>query len=129
MDEVWKTVKGHENYAVSDQGNVRSKPRVILKKTKYGTVMEQRHRGGLLLPREDRYGYQVIRFHSKTDDGVKAQVHRMVAEAFLEHEDGKDYIIHKNYDKKDNRAVNLQYVTHDECVLHWWLHDQEYEEE
>lgn len=53
----------------------------------------------------------------------------MVANAFLEHEDGKDFIIHKNYDKKDNRAENLQWVTRKEYILFWWLHDQEDEEE
>lgn len=128
MDEVWKTVKGFKNYQVSNLGRVRSKMRVTYKDGMYGTVIRREARGKILSPSEREGGYYVV--YLANDKNTSSQpVHWMVANAFLEHEDGKDFIIHKNYDKKDNRAENLQWVTRKEYILFWWLHDQEDEEE
>lgn len=45
-------------------------------------------------------------------------MHRLVLEAFVPRVRGKRYANHKNGDKRDSRAVNLEWVTHSENQLH-----------
>ena len=74
-------------------------------------------------------GYKVVTLvasHGGRDaygNGVgrrKVGVHRLVADAFLgECPDGKE-VDHKDFDKANNAAVNLQYLTHRENVRRVW---------
>lgn len=45
-------------------------------------------------------------------------VHKVVANAFLEKEEGKKFVIHKNHDLVDNQVVNLKYVNQKELTFH-----------
>ncbi|GLB51101.1 hypothetical protein NBRC110019_01400 [Neptunitalea chrysea] len=45
-------------------------------------------------------------------------VHKLVAEHFLEKEEGKQYVIHVNYIKKENKVENLKWATKREKELH-----------
>ena len=51
-------------------------------------------------------GYRRVTIKSRTYN-----VHRLIAETFLEPVDGKPYVDHINRDKQDNRVENLRYVT------------------
>lgn len=94
--ETWKPIKGYEGlYEVSDLGRVKG-----LRKN---TIL----RG---LPR--RHGYLAV-FLYKTDEPRRHEsIHRLVAEAFCEKADGQTEVNHINEDKTDNRACNLEWVTH-----------------
>ena len=95
----WADVKGAEDlYAVSDEGEVFSKTtKRIMKQFKNNS------------------GYLCL--HIK---GKAKTVHRIVAEAFvpIPKTDEKLEVNHINYDKTDNRAVNLEWLTHAENCAH-----------
>lgn len=107
----WLSVVGYEGmYLVSETGEVYSEPR-----TEYvscGRVGEHyRYRNGKLLSPskiEGRYSSVIL-----SKDGVKktCQVHRLVAEAFLERPSGKTEVNHINGNKHNNKVENLEWVT------------------
>ncbi len=72
----------------------------------------------IMKQRRNRYGYMQIQI--TRDDGVQKlmSVHRLVAFAFLEKIEGKDYINHKNGRKDDNRVKNLEWCTASENTRH-----------
>ena len=74
---------------------------------------------GRLLKGGTSQGFLIIN-HIKKLDGKRTgcYFHRMIAELYLEKRPDVKYIIHKNYDKKDNRVDNLAWVTHEEWVAH-----------
>ena len=103
--EVFKEVKGFNNYAVSTLGRVRRL-----------TKGPGAQAGRILRPTKDRDGYLYVTFYGV---GVKTarKVHRLVCDAFLGPRDGLE-TNHKNGDKTDNRLCNLELVTASENRLH-----------
>ena len=99
MNEQWKAVRGHSNYQVSNMGNVRN---VIT--------------GHVLKPYNDLRGYLRVDL-GRNCRGQK--VHRIVALAFCGPRRRRPVVNHKNRDKHDNRACNLEWVTYAENTAHW----------
>lgn len=107
--EQWKPVNepGFEStYEVSDLGRVRSKNRWI----KVAGHMTFR-RGKVLRPcinKNNGYYYVVL-----SHPGVQTEftVHRIVADAWVPRKKGLTFINHKNENKLDNRASNLEWCT------------------
>lgn len=87
--EKWKNIEGFDGYEVSNYGNVRS-PRRMIKQHKNG-------RGYYRVWLPDN------RFHF---------VHRLVAEAFIDNPRGYPIINHKDEEKTNNHADNLEWCTH-----------------
>ena len=112
-NEIWKDIKGYEGmYQVSNMGNVRSADRIVHIKQahcEYDELREGRIVKGL--PR--RHGYLAVFLYK---DGQRRQesIHRLVAEAFCRKQDGDTDVNHKNENKTDNRASNLEWCTHKE---------------
>lgn len=106
--ENWKPVVGYEGlYEVSDLGRIKS----------------LRGDGRILKEQKTRTGYcQVWLYngmpHQNGRKGKNYQVHRIVAEAFLENPNGLPEVNHINEDKSDNRAENLEWCTHIENSRH-----------
>lgn len=111
--EEWRAVEGYEGYyEVSNQGRVRGLPREIMVK---GRPHRLPGRERVVHLRKDGYPQVVL-----TRDNKKRpfKVHVLVAAAFIgPRPEGYD-VNHRNADRADNRAGNLEYVTRSENNLH-----------
>lgn len=96
--EIWKKIKGFENYQISNFGNVKSFyfGNEILRKTKMS---------------KDGYVSVILTIKGKQKNCF---IHRLVAEAFVEKIEGKNFINHKDENKSNNVVSNLEWVTHEE---------------
>lgn len=107
MEEIWKPIKDYEGlYEISNFGEIRSLPR-------NGTIKQIRVLKKIL----DNNGYFAIEL-SKCYQIKRFMIHRLVAEAFIDKIDGKNYINHKNGIKTDNYFENLEWCTIKENNIH-----------
>lgn len=100
MLEEWKDVVGHAQYQISNQGRVWSK---ITNKEIVGE--------------ENNAGYLRVTLYQPTRK--RFFKHRLVASHFVEG-DSQDrrFVNHKDGDKTNNRADNLEWVTQSENEIH-----------
>ena len=97
--EEWKTVKGYEDYEVSNRGNVRSNK-------SYHT----KTKGMFLKPRDNGTGYLTVCLW-KGNKRKNHYVHRLVAEAFIENPNNLPQVNHRDYDRHNNDVTNLEWLT------------------
>lgn len=97
--EIWKEVKGFENYLVSNLGNVKTKAG-RLKAINYGSC-----------------GYGYLELWSK-NKSKHFRVHRLVAQHFLDNSDNLPQVNHKDGDKKNNKLSNLEWCSAKENIRH-----------
>lgn len=109
---MWKSILGYEGfYEVSDEGVVRTVPRRV--SCKGGTRM---------VPSKIRKfditaGYYDVTL-CKEGKTRTFLVHRLVAEAFIPNPENKEMVNHKDGNKQNNNADNLEWVTRAENDLH-----------
>ena len=89
-------VKIFDKYEISENG--------IIRNIKTGRELHQ-------FP--NRRGYMVVQIAGKT-----RTVHRLVATAFLTPEHGRDFINHKDGDKRNNSVDNLEWCSRSENMKH-----------
>ena len=114
MEEIWKDIEGFEGlYQVSTLGRVRSLDRyyTATHSRAIGTPVRYKKKGVILkLTLNKRLGYVYISLKVNGNVFTKS-VHRLVGKAFVDgYFEGAD-INHKNEDKTDNRAENLEWCT------------------
>ncbi len=107
MIEIWKPVKGFENYEVSNLGQVKS--------LNYNRTKEAK----ILKPWVDKYGYLRVNL-SKNGKGYAKKVHRLVASAFIPNIGDNPQVNHIDGDKTNNKVDNLEWVTCKENIQHAW---------
>jgi len=109
--EIWKTIKGFENYQISNYGRVKSIARVSR------GIAQIEIREKVMKIQDNNNGYKVIRLYSSCVR-KKFLIHRLVALHFLDFIDDKEYVNHKDRDRTNNRIENLEFMTHQENMDH-----------
>lgn len=71
----------------------------------------------ILKPYKNNTPYLSVKIYDKKGKCYNKYVHRLVAENFLKKRDGCE-VNHKNGEKTDNRAINLEWVSHSENNIH-----------
>lgn len=99
--EIWRDIKGFNGaYKVSNLGNVYSDHKKSEKKQSID---------------EGGYHLVILYLNGKQHNCL---VHRLVAEAFIDKPDGKDYVNHKDGNKSNNEVSNLEWTTRSENEQH-----------
>ena len=101
MNEIWKDIDGYAGkYQVSNEGNVRR----VSKRT--------------LKPQKRRHGYLSVWLYDGHNHAIQVSVHRLVASAFVPNPNGYLEVNHKDENKQNNRADNLEWCTRSENCLY-----------
>ncbi len=116
MTENWKDIKGFEGrYQVSDLGRVKSLPFMQRYLLRNGREAYRRTAEMILRPQVGRHGYVLVSLHLD-NQRVARSVHSLVAEAFIEGQG--ETVNHKNGNKADNRADNLEWLSYTDNHIH-----------
>ena len=113
MTQEWKDIAGWERlYAVSSHGQVKSYDRLVTE----SNGKTRTHKGRLVtLKKTGRYHGVSLFLHGA---GQRYYVHRLVAEAFIPNPDGRLEVNHKDGNKFNNCASNLEWATRSENAKH-----------
>lgn len=83
----------------------------------YGRILNCKGEKEYLVKASYTNGYQALALKQKNRKSSGRYVHKLVAQHFLEKNDG-EFVIHLNYDKTDNRVENLKWATYKERLEH-----------
>ena len=114
-NEIWKDVKGYEGlYQVSNMGRVKSLERTVTRKNGRKQTIRER----ILKPRTNQDGYLRVTLYNNGNKIKQFLVHRLVCEAFHENPENKPCVNHKDENKTNNIASNLEWCTASENSNH-----------
>ena len=106
-NEIWKEIVFEhgpiKRYAVSDFGRIMS----------FNLEIED----GKLLKGSVIQGYVSLKYRLNKKEKTR-YVHKLVAEFFLEQKENDIYVIHLDFDKRNNLVNNLKWATKDEMFAH-----------
>lgn len=114
---MWKSIVGYEGYyEVSDQGQIRTVKRTV-----------PIYQGTRIVPSKIRKfdttsGYYDVAL-CKNGKMKTFLVHRLVAQAFIPNPENKEFVNHKDGNKKNNCVDNLEWCTRAENDLHASIND------
>lgn len=98
--EIWKDIIDYKGfYQVSSLGRVKRLKRSADNFSVFYSLNEK-----IVKLSKNGNGYLIANLFNK-----RFLVHRLVAEAFLDQDNGRDIVNHKNGIKDDNRAINLEW--------------------
>lgn len=100
LKENWAQIRDFPNYKISNLGRIKNDMT-----------------GMILKPSLNSCGYPKVDLCRNGKKYTK-NIHRLVAEYFIENHNNKPEVNHKNGDKLDNRVVNLEWVTKSENNMH-----------
>ena len=105
MNEEWRPIEGYEGlYEVSNLGRVRSLDMYV--KSRYGNY--RLHKGKVLSPTKDRYGYLTVTLNCNGKSKT-IKIHRLVAQAFLPNPDNLPQVNHRDENPSNDNVDNLEW--------------------
>lgn len=105
--EKWKEIKFDDEISTEEKYKISN----------YGRILNCKKDEEYLMKEYYINGYQNLPVKKVKGTRTSRYVHKLVAEHFLEKNDGV-FVIHLNYDKTDNRVQNLRWATKREKELH-----------
>lgn len=112
MEEIWKDVVGYEGYyKVSNLGNVLALDRVVEKKN----GVKQSRSSKYMTHTDNDDGYPTVKL-SKCGVEQRIAVHRLVAVAFVPNPNHLQEVNHKDFDRHNCNADNLEWIEHGDNV-------------
>lgn len=107
MEEKWKDIKGFGGrYQVSNLGRVRS--REVRARTYQGT---RKVPAKIFKGFDNGNGYKVVTLRMSANKKKNFYIHRLVGEAFIPNPKNLQVINHKDFDKSNNKASNLEWLS------------------
>lgn len=107
-NEKWKSIVFDDGIAENEKFKIST----------YGRVLNCKNKTEFEVKKSFINGYQNLPLKQKRNGkSTSRYVHKLVAEHFLEQNDGI-YVIHLNYDKTDNRVENLKWANKREKEVH-----------
>lgn len=97
--KIWKIIDGFPSYRISNDGEIVGPQGKVLK--------------GF----SNNSGYLYVTLFNK-GSGKRESIHRLVATAFHENPRNKKCVNHKDSNKTNNAASNLEWCTHSENITH-----------
>lgn len=121
--EIWKLINGTNCYEVSNEGRVRRIGHYRTHHKKNGDPYQRYYPEMIMKVSPDQDGYLVIGlFYSELGRFKYPSVHRLVAEHFLLDWDPELQVNHIDGVKTNNYVSNLEMVTCQENIDHFWEH-------
>lgn len=115
---MMKDIAGFEGlYAVTTNGMVFSHPKQW--KAGYNMAFTNSGHSGKYLSLQYKSGRYIHVCLKKNGKRYTKDVHRLVAETFIPNPKNLPQVNHKNFDRRDNRVENLEWVTPEENNLHY----------
>ena len=117
MTVVWRDIDGFDGiYQVSNEGFVRCCDRIKVIHCKNGVTVNRPIKGRVM-------AFYVLRGYAYVNlskDGIQRTflVHRLVADVFLNKDDGKDQVNHIDFNGCNNAVSNLEWTTRSENQKH-----------
>ena len=91
----------------------------------YGRIINCKKEEEFLVNEYFINGYQNLPLKQRVNGkNTSRYVHKLVAESFLPCKEDQLYVIHLNYDKKDNRVENLKWATKREKEVHQYTNPE-----
>jgi hypothetical protein len=113
--EQWKEISGFEGiYQISNHGRLK-KLKGYARDMGYPRLVSVKHKGGWYLTVTLRHGPK----------RWTVRIHVLVAQAFVPNFESKPEVNHKDLNKQNNYADNLEWVTKKENVIHAVFHKPE----
>lgn len=99
QNEIWKTINNFSNYKISNYGRVKRKKH----KNSCGYLLQEK-----LINGHTTHGYKYVNL-TKNGETSGLRVHRLVAEAFIPNPNNLPQVNHKDENKLNNKAENLEW--------------------
>ena len=117
QEEIWKDIVGYEGlYQVSNFGRIKRLKKITkwFSRNHWCSRIDEEK---ILYQEKNTTGYNTVKLH-KNGKAIKKNVHRIVAETFLQNKENKKTVNHKDGNKTNNNISNLEWATYGENNQH-----------